>query len=314
MDIFFDNEFRNLIPPLQPDERERLETSLKGPEGNRVPITIWKEKQLLLDGHNRYDICTANNIPLKAAEELSFPDREAAMIWIIDNQLGRRNIAEYVRIRLSESRVEKVAIRNATVQKSTLPRKGQKGFQEVNVSSIVELTLDNPKSSNDTMTEVAKVAKTTRSKVYKTRVIEARATPEQKEQLVNGSKTINQVFVAVRRDEIKEQVKTAVIPTGMYRVIYADPPWRYGNTQPDYHEVQDDHYPTMTVKEICDLEIGDRKIAEIALDNAVLFLWVCNQTDKALVNCLTCSFYDDGHCSSKFGKELRIYSQRKSTI
>ena len=98
--------------------------------------------------------------------------------------------------------------------------------------------------------------------------------PEQKEQLVNGSKTINQVFVAVRRDEIKEQVKTAVIPTGMYRVIYADPPWRYGNTQPDYHEVQDDHYPTMTVKEICDLEIGDRKVAEIALDNAVLFLWV----------------------------------------
>ena len=99
------------------------------------------------------------------------------MIWIIDNQLGRRNIAEYVRIRLSESRVEKVAIRNATVQKSTLPRKGQKGFQEVNVSSTIELTLDDPKSSNDTMTEVAKVAKTTRSKVYKTRVIEARATP-----------------------------------------------------------------------------------------------------------------------------------------
>ena len=238
MDIFFDNEFRNLIPPLQPDEREHLETSLKA-EGNRVPITIWKEKQLLLDGHNRYDICTANNIPLKAAEELSFPDREAAMIWIIDNQLGRRNIAEYVRIRLSESRVEKVAIRNATVQKSTLPRKGQKGFQEVNVSSTVELTLDDPKSSNDTMTEVAKVAKTSRTKVYKTRVIEKQATPEQKEQLVNGSKTINQVFVAVRRDEIKEQVKTAVIPTGMYRVIYADPPWRYGNTQPDYHEVQE---------------------------------------------------------------------------
>ena len=66
--------------------------------------------------------------------------------------------------------------------------------------------MDDPKSSNDTMTEVAKVAKTTRSKVYKTRVIEARATPEQKEQLVNGTKTINQVFVSVRRDEVKETI------------------------------------------------------------------------------------------------------------
>ena len=57
MDIFFDNEFRNLIPPLQPDEHTRLEDSLKT-EGNRDPIVIWKETKLMLDGHNRYDICT----------------------------------------------------------------------------------------------------------------------------------------------------------------------------------------------------------------------------------------------------------------
>jgi len=42
MDIFFDNEFRNLIPPLQQDERIMLEASLKT-EGNRDPIVIWKE-------------------------------------------------------------------------------------------------------------------------------------------------------------------------------------------------------------------------------------------------------------------------------
>jgi len=93
---------------------------------------------------------------------------------------------------------------------------------------------------------------------------------------INGKqgKSINSAYVSARREVVKEEVKTAEIPTGIYRVIYADPPWRYGNTQPDYHEVQDDHYPTMTVKEICDLEIGDRKVAEIALDDAVLFLWV----------------------------------------
>ena len=93
---------------------------------------------------------------------------------------------------------------------------------------------------------------------------------------INGKqgKSINSAYVSARREVVKEEVKTTEIPTGMYRVIYADPPWRYGNTQPDYHEVQDDHYPTMTVKEICDLEIGDRKVAEVALDDAVLFLWV----------------------------------------
>jgi N6-adenosine-specific RNA methylase IME4 len=59
------------------------------------------------------------------------------------------------------------------------------------------------------------------------------------------------------------------LPDGKYRVIYADPPWKYGNTMPDYMGVQDDHYQLMTVKEICDLPIKN-----MAQDDAVLFLWV----------------------------------------
>jgi ParB-like chromosome segregation protein Spo0J len=83
VDIFFDNEFRNLIPPLQPDELAQLETSLKS-EGNREPIIVWKETKLLLDGHHRYDICTKNGIPLKPARELSFPSRDEAIVWILE--------------------------------------------------------------------------------------------------------------------------------------------------------------------------------------------------------------------------------------
>jgi hypothetical protein len=38
----------------------------------------------------------------------------------------------------------------------------------------------------------------------------------------------------IRRNKIKEQIKqTPVWPSGKYRVIYADPPWKYGNTMPD---------------------------------------------------------------------------------
>jgi len=54
----------------------------------------------MLDGHNRYDICTNAGIPLKPALELSFPDRNAAMVWIIQNQFGRRNLQPYVVIKL----------------------------------------------------------------------------------------------------------------------------------------------------------------------------------------------------------------------
>jgi N6-adenosine-specific RNA methylase IME4/ParB-like chromosome segregation protein Spo0J len=54
-----------------------------------------------------------------------------------------------------------------------------------------------------------------------------------------------------------------------YRVIYADPPWMYGNNMPDYFDEQAHHYPLMTVREICEMPIRD-----LAIDDAVLFLWV----------------------------------------
>ena len=52
-------------------------------------------------------------------------------------------------------------------------------------------------------------------------------------------------------------------------MIYADPPWSYGNTQPDYHTEQRDHYPVMPMSDICAIPVR-----EWAEDDSVLFLWV----------------------------------------
>jgi N6-adenosine-specific RNA methylase IME4 len=66
----------------------------------------------------------------------------------------------------------------------------------------------------------------------------------------------------------QEQVKDITFPQGKYRVIYADPPWKYQNTMPDYFYEQADHYPLLTVEEVAALPIK-----ELACDDAVLFLW-----------------------------------------
>ena len=63
--------------------------------------------------------------------------------------------------------------------------------------------------------------------------------------------------------------KTPELPEGKYRVFYADPPWKYGNTMPEYFTDQADHYSLMTITELCELPVQ-----ELALDDAVLFLWV----------------------------------------
>jgi site-specific DNA-methyltransferase (adenine-specific) len=57
----------------------------------------------------------------------------------------------------------------------------------------------------------------------------------------------------------------------MYSVILADPPWRYNsraNHKTRFRGGACGHYDLMTTQDICNLPIAD-----LADENAVLFLW-----------------------------------------
>jgi N6-adenosine-specific RNA methylase IME4 len=52
-------------------------------------------------------------------------------------------------------------------------------------------------------------------------------------------------------------------------VLYADPPWQYYSRDPHYHGHARDHYPTLSIAELCALPVR-----KIVAPKAVLFLWV----------------------------------------
>ena len=361
-DLLVDPELKTLIPSLDPNELKDLEESILE-EGCRDALVVWKETDTLLDGHNRLEICKRLGKPYQI-KLLSLPDRDAAKIWIINNQFGRRNLSPYQRsvlaLKLKDIISEKVKAKETlrkTVQQTRPVDTG--GISPVD-KAIVEVLSKYKKqayatpdrvyfiqfedrvkigSSCDIESRVKDVTKhlpgakligfceggraleTELHKLFKTRllqnewykvdaftvsviksflptadfcqmaqvnsaqeavekldigertvarvkVIEEKATPEQKEKLVKGEATINQVFTQIKRQEVKEQIKQTQWPTGKYRIIYADPPWQYSNSQPDYHAVQDDHYPTMPLSEIFALPVS-----ELSLNDAVLFLW-----------------------------------------
>ena len=88
--IMIDREFKSLIPPLLDEEYKNLEESLIT-EGCREPIVLWND--VIVDGHNRYEICTRLNIPYNTIHK-GFSSRAEAISWICLNQLARRNISE----------------------------------------------------------------------------------------------------------------------------------------------------------------------------------------------------------------------------
>lgn len=95
-DLTVDPEFRDLIPPLNEEELKLLEESLVA-DGCESPLIVWNG--VIVDGHNRYAICRKHEIPF-AIQEKNFSSRDGAMLWMLRNQLGRRNLNNYQRVEL----------------------------------------------------------------------------------------------------------------------------------------------------------------------------------------------------------------------
>lgn len=268
--IRIDEEFKNLIPALSADERNGLEESLLK-EGCRDALVLWGD--ILIDGHNRYEICTKHNIPYKTVEK-QFDDRNAVIKWIILNQFSRRNLPLYERARLA-LRLKPVIAEKAKENKQEAANK-----MNATIGNNVSAEICQNVTPIETRNIIAKAAGVSHDTISKVEKIEEAAAPELKEQLRKGDISINQAYQTVRREAKKEEVQKRIeehakIQTGVidinntdrkYNIIYADPAWQYWESG---NKNQSLHYRTMTIDEICNLPVKD-----IADNNCVLFLWV----------------------------------------
>ena len=66
--------------------------------GDTITLDQWPH--ILIDGHNRYEICTRLGLSFEVVQK-SFDSRPQARIWIRANQYGRRNLSSFVRAELA---------------------------------------------------------------------------------------------------------------------------------------------------------------------------------------------------------------------
>ena len=92
--VKIDPEFKDLIAPCTTEELAAIRQSIVD-VGLLSPLIVWEETGILLDGHNRYEICLEIKYKPKAKKDwtfISLPDRKAARLWILENQIARRNL------------------------------------------------------------------------------------------------------------------------------------------------------------------------------------------------------------------------------
>lgn len=100
------DELQNFIPPLSTDEYGQLESNILQ-HGCQSPLQVWQIPKknvelpfeneddlayVLIDGHNRHKICTQYNLPFEVYV-LSFASQKEAKDYMINLQLGRRNLS-----------------------------------------------------------------------------------------------------------------------------------------------------------------------------------------------------------------------------
>jgi len=181
-----DIEFRRLIPPLTQEEYDNLQSSILA-EGCRDALVLWGD--ILIDGHNRHAICQEHGIPFKTVQ-MDFPDRDAVKLWILKNQLGRRNLTDVQRGRLALQMKDLIA--------------AQAKRKQSEAGGAVRQKSDKPEI--DTQKELADLADLSHDTIHKIDTVDTKA-PEPVKEAMGTTISINKAYEATKAAEASPEFR-----------------------------------------------------------------------------------------------------------
>lgn len=192
-------ELRDFIPPLSGEEKKQLEYSLLKYGYKGSPIYTWHG--FIVDGHNRYELCKKHNIEYDV-EELDLGDNMTIidiMEWMINTQLGRRNLPPQQRIAVVERFKKK--IREQAKENQSLGGGDKKSESVKNrVSPIGE-----KRSVTHTDKELAKMAGVGVGTIARYNRVMNSDNETLKQEVKSGKVSINAGYEKVRKSEQEKE-------------------------------------------------------------------------------------------------------------
>lgn len=188
--LLIDKELRDLLPPLTKEEFSQLEENILK-DGCQSPIITWND--YIVDGHNRYNICNKHKIEFEELK-LAYETKDDIIQWMIDTQLGRRNLTPIQRIAIAEKYrpiIEKKA-------KENLSKGG--GDKKSGLTNSTK-AINEPVNTRDKLARIAGVGQDT---YYKGKRILDSDNEEIKDKLKNKEISINKAYNQLFKKENKK--------------------------------------------------------------------------------------------------------------
>jgi len=244
------SEYEELLPKLSTKEYEALKLSIKT-EGQQLPIII-NQQNMILDGHNRYNICMELGVEPKY-ELKTFPNKLVEKKFVIEVNLKRRHLNDFQKTELA---IPLEQIERELAKQRHEEQRGENGRYQPLSSNELE-----GGQARDIVAKAAGISPTT---YHRAKTVTQKGSEQLKQKVRKGKTSINAAYIQINRAE--KHKNTPVLPDGKFDVIYADPPWKY-----DFCLEGDprQHYQVVSTQEICELQIP-------AVNDAILFLWATN--------------------------------------
>ena len=190
MNITVNEELLAYIDPLTPDEHEALERSLLT-EGCRDALVLWGE--VLVDGHNRYGICTRHGIPFNTVQNTAFKTLDDVHLWMIDQHLGRRSVSDFQRGVLALRKKDILSARVPAQASAAASADGAAPWDDNNAEAASAPTTapevaPEPLLTRDAMARAARISSNTILQIEK---IQKSAAPELVAAVKSGTISIN---------------------------------------------------------------------------------------------------------------------------
>lgn len=206
MNIVINPDLKAYIDPLTHDERRALERSLLN-EGCRDALVLWGE--LLIDGHNRYELCQQHNLPYRTVQSTLFNSMEDVHLWMIEQHLGRRSVSDFQRGVLALRKREIMESRRASYLAESASRvpvegPGRHGVEQPREGELSPAiaALTQPFKSRD---DLAKAARITNSQVQMIEKINKQAAPEVVAAVKSGSLSISAAAAISTLPEVEQK-------------------------------------------------------------------------------------------------------------
>lgn len=204
VEFIIDPEFRDKIPAMPQEDFDGLRADIIRDGYVRDPLVVWKEENILLDGHHRWRVIQEKPETLGdkfKVDYKSFPDRWAAIAWICANQLHKHNMTELQRMKLIQEEYE--------------ARKHSWGGDRKSSGEILHLNQDDktPKLRKEIAEEHRATEGQVKAAVEVGRGIDraAEVVPEFKREVLSGeTKATKTDLAAIRKMDSDEDVKRAV--------------------------------------------------------------------------------------------------------